>query len=74
MKLVKKKKFEKGTIVRAANTLLGLNTHDIANVDVKAKWELSNSLVDVIHERASVKIIELVSTQTKTDSFYLDIS
>ena len=93
IKHVKKKKIEKGTIVRDANTLLGLDADDttvalqnlenegivnfqddIANVDVKAKWELSKSLIDINCERASVEIIETNSTQTQTESFDPDIS
>ena len=93
IKLVKKKKIEKGTIVRDANTLLGLDADDttvalqnledegivnfqddIVNVDVKGKWELSKSLIEVTRERASVEIIEINSTQTQTESLDPDIS
>ena len=93
IKFVRKKKIEKGTIVRDANTLLGLEADDttvalqnledegilnfqddIANVDVKGKWELSKSLIEVTRERASVEIVEIRSTQTQTESLDPDIS
>ena len=93
IKFVRKKKIEKGTIVRDANTLLGLEADDttvalqnledegilnfqddIANVNIKGKWELSKSLIEVTRERASVEIVEIRSTQTQTESLDPDIS